>query len=48
MTNITRKPKFTARNSDGSFKMFDQILRSQVTVLQYGKILAAQAAKGAQ
>jgi hypothetical protein len=42
----TRKPKFNPRNADGSFKSFDQILRSQMTVLQYGRMLAQQ--KGGQ
>lgn len=35
----------TARNSDGSFKTFDQILRSTLTIAQYGKLLAQQQSK---
>ena len=40
MQHITRTK--TARNSDGSFKTIDQLLRSQLTIAQYGKLLASQ------
>jgi hypothetical protein len=39
-THITRTK--TARNSDGSFKTIDQILRSTLKLADYGKYLAAQ------
>jgi hypothetical protein len=40
MQHITRTK--SARNSDGSLKTIDQLLRSQLTIVQYGKYLAAQ------
>jgi len=46
MTHITRKPN--PRNADGSFKTFDQLMRSQMTVLQYGKFIAAQQGQKAE
>jgi hypothetical protein len=39
MTHITRKKE--VRNADGTFKTLDQIMRAQMTVLQYGQYLAA-------
>lgn len=41
MTQIT-KTKQTVKNIDGTFKTIDQILRSQMTVLQYGQFLSTQ------
>lgn len=40
MTHITRTK--SARNADGSPKTIDQLMRSTLTVLQYGRVLAAQ------
>jgi hypothetical protein len=37
---IKRKPKFNPRNPDGSLKSIDQIMRSTMTVLEYGRALA--------
>jgi hypothetical protein len=38
MTHSLRTP----RNNDGSFKTIDQLMRSIMTVLQYGRFIAQQ------
>ena len=35
----------TARNQDGTFKTFDQMMRSTMKLADYGKYLAAQQSK---
>jgi hypothetical protein len=45
MTHLTRKVAY--KNPDGSYKTIGQMMKSQMTVLAYGKFLATQmAAKG--
>jgi hypothetical protein len=41
MLQPIRKPK-SVRNPDGTFKTLDQLLRQSLTVLQYGRLLAAK------
>jgi hypothetical protein len=38
---MTHPPR-TPRNNDGSFKTIDQLMRSIMTVLQYGRFIAQQ------
>lgn len=40
MKHITRTQ--SAKDSSGNFKSLDQLMRSQMTVLQYGRYVAAQ------
>ena len=40
MTHITRRK--TAVNADGTPKSINQLMRSTLTVLQYGRYIAAQ------
>lgn len=35
----------SVRNADGSFKTLDQLMRQSMTVLQYGRMLAAKGGK---
>ena len=41
---MTHPPR-TPRNNDGSFKTIDQLMRSIMTVLQYGRFIAQQDGK---
>jgi hypothetical protein len=41
---MTHPPR-TPRNNDGSFKTIDQLMRSIMTVLQYGRFIAQQGGK---
>jgi hypothetical protein len=38
--HITRK--HSTRNQDGTMKTIDQLMRTQLTVLQYGRYIASQ------
>lgn len=42
MSGIQITPKSNPRNADGQFKTIDQLMRQQLTVLQYGSYLASK------
>jgi hypothetical protein len=46
MIHITRKK--SPRNTDGSFKTIDQLMRQSMTVLQYGRYIAEQQKQAVQ
>ena len=39
-----KRPVFTIRNTDGTLKTIDQMLRARLTVRQYGQYLVQQQA----
>jgi hypothetical protein len=46
MKQIPVKVVVNPRNTDGTFKTIDQIIRAQMTVLQYGQYLASTQKRG--